>query len=142
MNKKTLIILMAAAAVIAAVILISPDSRGESIPEKTVLPASNAAERIDYFASHGWDVEEISGKDIIIPSQFSTAYDEYVEIQDKQGLPLRSFAGKEAQLYVYDVKNYSPENRKMLAELIVCDNIIAASLVYSDDGGSVRMSVV
>lgn len=141
MSKRTLMILMAAAAVIAAVILISPDSRG-STPEAPAAKASTTAERMDYFASHGWEVEEISEKDITIPSEFSTAYNEYVEIQDRQGLPLRNCAGREAQLYVYDVRNYSPDKHKMLAELIVCDDIIAASLVYSEDGGSIRMGVV
>ncbi len=142
MSKKTLILLLSAAAVLAAVILISPDNKDKIQPDISAVSASTAAERIDYFASHGWEVEEISGKDIVIPSVFSTDYEEYVEIQDRQGLPLRSCSGRGGKLYVYQVKNYSPDNRKMLAELIVCDDTVAASLVYSEDGGSLRMSVV
>lgn len=142
MSKKTLIILLSAAAVLAASILIAPDSRGEKQPEYPAVSASTPAERIDYFASHGWEVEEISGKDIVIPSVFSTEYEEYVEIQDKQGLPLRKYSGCGGKLYVYQVRNYCPDDRKMLAELIVCNDTIAASLVYSEDGGSLRMSVV
>ena len=59
-------------------------------------------------------------------------YEDYALLQDKQGMPLREYAGEEAQLYVYEVKNYSPESRKMLAELLVCDNTAVASMVYSD----------
>ena len=56
-------------------------------------------------------------------------------------MPLRKYAGQNAQLYVYEVKNYSPENRKMLAELLVCNDTAVASMVYSDDGGSLRLAV-
>lgn len=109
-------------------------------PEK--VPAATVSERIDYFASHGWEVEEIAGKDITIPEDFSQAYEEYVLLQDKQGLPLREYAGKNGQIYVYEVKNYSPESRKMLAELLVCGDTAVASMIYSEDGGSLRLSVV
>ena len=56
-------------------------------------------------------------------------------------MPLREYVGRNAQLYVYEVKNYSPESRKMLAELLVCDDTAIASMVYSEDGGSIKMSV-
>ena len=62
-------------------------------------------------------------------------------MQDKQGMPLREYAGREATLYVYEVKNYSPESKKMLAELLVCNDIAVASMVYSEDGGSLRLAV-
>ena len=142
MNKKTLFILIAAAAVTGAVILIFPDRKsGRDIPKAPPVDASTVSSRIDYFASHGWEVEETGEKNIIIPSDFSPAYEEYASIQDKQGMPLRKYAGQNAQLYVYEVKNYSPENRKMLAELLVCNDTAVASMVYSDDGGSLRLAV-
>ena len=140
MKKRTFIIL--ATAFISGSALLLHHNRKPAEPAKmAVVPASTVAERMDYFASHGWEVEEIAGKDITIPEIFSSAYEEYVSMQDKQGLPLRDNAGKDAKLYVYEVKNYSPENRKMLAELLVCDEKAVASMVYSDDGGSIRMAV-
>ena len=84
---------------------------------------------------------EISGKDVTIPADFSDKYEEYALLQDKQGLPLRKYAGRNAKLYVYEVKNYSPDSRKMLAELLVCDDTAVASLVYSEDGGKLKMPV-
>ena len=142
MSRKTLIALVSAAAALAAVIFIFPDNKGsDSAPETVSVDASTANQRIGYFASHGWEVEEIAEKDIIVPSEFSQAYEDYARIQDKQGLPLRKYAGKNAQLYVYEVKNYSPESHKMLAELLVCNDTAIASMVYSDDGGSVCLAV-
>ena len=139
--KKITFLLISAAVLTAAVFIVPKRESAPASPEYVPVSASDAGERLDYFASHGWEVEEIAGKDITIPGEFSTAYQEYVEMQDKQGLPLREYAGRNARLYVYEVKNYSPENKKMLAELLVCDDTAIASLVYSEDGSSIRLAV-
>ena len=143
MKIKTIICIFSAAAIIGAVYMFS--SGRNTGREEVIYPESPAVstsgERIDYFASHGWEVEEIAGKNMTIPEVFSGEYEEYARMQDKQGLPLRKYAGKNAVLYIYDVKNYSPESRKMLAELIVCENTAVASMVYSEDGGTLRFSV-
>lgn len=141
MQKKTIILFSAAVAMGAAIIFLPGKESGTKSPEKKRIPASAVSERIDYFASHGWEVEEIAGREITIPAEFSQAYEEYVTLQDKQGLPLREYAGRNGQIYVYEVKNYSPESRKMLAELLVCDDTAVASMVYSDDGGTIRLPV-
>lgn len=141
MKKRTVILISAAAVLAAAVILAPPRGEAKRVPESDYTSASSVSERIEYFASHGWEVEEISGKTVTIPTEFNSAYEEYALLQDKQGLPLREYAGRNAQLYIYEVKNYSPESRKMLAELLVCDNTAIASMVYSEDGGSLRLAV-
>jgi hypothetical protein len=130
-------------ACIAAIIIIPRriSNNNITVPESDPTAAATSAERIDYFASHGWEVEEICCRNVTVPSEFSEIYEEYAVIQDKQGLPLREYAGKNALLYMYEVKNYSPDNQKMLAELLVCDDIAVASMVYSEDGGSIRMAV-
>lgn len=142
MSKKFIIAVTAAAVILGAIIIADPDNKDvQKIPESTPVDASTASSRIDYFAAHGWEVEEISGKDIMIPADFSESYEQYAALQDKQGMPLREYAGKSGKLYVYEVKNYSPGSKKMLAELIVCDNTAIASLVYSDNGDGTQMSV-
>lgn len=140
MKKKILLILIIAVIIYAVVFLFPENKPSDEKPQKTRISAGTTAERIDYFALHGWEVQEISEKEIIIPAEFSGAYEEYAVIQDKQGLPLREHAGKNARLYVYEVRNYSPENQKMYAELITCGNIIVSSLVYSEDA-EMRLSV-
>ncbi|MBP3250306.1 MAG: DUF4830 domain-containing protein [Ruminococcus sp.] len=141
MKKRTMLILSGTAALLAGIIFFSPDGKGERPPESPSVSAATVSDRIDYFASHGWEVEEICGKFVTIPTEFSPLYEDYALIQDKQGLPLREYAGRDAQLYVYEVKNYSPDSKKMLAELLVCDDTAIASLVYSEDGGSLKMAV-
>lgn len=139
--KKITYFIISAAVLTAAVFIVPKHEPAHKVPESAVVAASNVAERIDYFASHGWEVEEIAGKDVTIPADFSTVYEEYASIQDKQGMPLREYAGRNARLYVYEVKNYSPGSKKMLAELLVCDDTAIASMVYSEDGGSLKLSV-
>ena len=101
----------------AAFALTACGGKGES--SDAAIAAGEPSQRIDYFASHGWEVEEISERTVTIPTEFSSVYEEYALMQDKQGLPLRRYAGRDARLYVYEVKNYSPDCKKMLAELIV-----------------------
>lgn len=134
MKKLTFMVIAATAFALTAC------GKKEYIPIVGV-DAGDVSARISYFASHGWEVVEISGKDVTIPADFSDKYEEYALLQDKQGLPLRKYAGRNAKLYVYEVKNYSPDSRKMLAELLVCDDTAVASLVYSEDGGKLKMPV-
>lgn len=141
MKKRTIFLISSAAVLALAVVFAPPKSDSKQVPESDYTSAASVSERIEYFASHGWEVEEIAGKNVTIPTEFTSAYEEYALMQDKQGLPLREYAGRNAQLYVYEVKNYSPESRKMLAELLVCDDTAIASMVYSEDGGSLRLAV-
>lgn len=142
MNKKYIftafsVILLSVGAVYLA-FLRKPAADDSEIP----VILSDAKDRIGYFASHGWEVAEISEKNIVIPCEFSEAYEEYVAVQDKQGLPLRKCSGKNAVLYTYEVKNYHPNNEKILAELIVCEKRAAASIIYSEECGRIISPVV
>lgn len=140
--KNAYKLIIGAGVIISAVMLFIPKKSAENTnPPSTAVSASTVAERLEYFASHGWEAEEIGSRRIIIPQNFSDSYEEYAEIQDKQGLPLRKYAGKEAEIFTYNIKNYSPESKNLLAELIVCDSIAVASLIYSEDGGSLKMPV-
>ncbi|MDE5763544.1 MAG: DUF4830 domain-containing protein [Ruminococcus sp.] len=142
MSKKFAVITISAAVVLGIVTLLFPDNKEtQDVPKSAPVDAATPDSRIGYFASHGWEVVEISGKDITIPADFSVEYEQYAQIQDKQGLPLREYAGKPAKVYLYEVKNYSPENQKMLAELLVCEDTAIASLVYNDNGGNLRLAV-
>lgn len=142
MKRKTAL-LLTATVILGAVVLLMPKKpdTSQKIPESAYVSAETVSQRLEYFALHGWEVEEICSRNVTIPEDFSQIYEEYAQLQDKQGMPLREYAGKNAQLYLYEVKNYSPESRKLLAELIVCDNTAIASMVYSEDGGSLKLAV-
>ncbi len=71
MKKRTMLILSGTAALLAGIIFFSPDGKGERPPESPSVAAATVSDRIDYFASHGWEVEEICGKFVTIPTDFS-----------------------------------------------------------------------
>lgn len=140
--KNSVKALISAGVLLAAAVIFIPKKEAPfTVPESAPTAAASVSDRIEYFASHGWEVEEICSKNITIPEDFSAVYEEYAQLQDKQGMPLREYAGRNAQLYVYEVKNYSPESKKLLAELLVCDDTAVASMVYSEDGGSLKLAV-
>lgn len=141
MKKKIFLLIAAGAVLTAAAVMLPKRENPYKVPESAYTSASSVSERMEYFALHGWEVEEICCKNITIPDDFSDIYEEYAQIQDSQGMPLREYAGKNAELYIYQVKNYNPDNKKLLAELLVCDGTAVASMVYSDDGGSLKMAV-
>lgn len=140
-KKKIVILVLIATAIYSAIFFIPQKNTKSKVSITETIPAQTLDERINYFALHGWEVNEIYEKDIIIPSDFSGSYEEYVTFQDSQNLPLRNYAGKNAHIYVYEVLNFRPDNKNMLAELIVCDNNVIASMIYSEDGGNIRLSV-
>lgn len=142
MSKKVITIAVTCGAILCGWILLDPDTdNGQKIPDNPPVNASTEAERVNYFALHGWEVEEISSKDITIPTNFSEEYEKYAMLQDKQGMPLREYVGKSGKIYVYQVKNYCPADNQMLAELLVCNDTAIASLVYSDNGDGQTLSV-
>ncbi len=143
MSKKFVTAAIVIAVILGAIVIIFPDNKNQqtTIPESSPVDASCTDSRISYFASHGWEAEEISCKNIKIPEKFSTSYEQYVEIQDKQGMPLREYAGRDAEIYIYEVKNYSPDNKKLHAELLVCDNTAIASVIYNEKDDSLLLAV-
>ena len=65
-------------------------------------------ERTDFIESFGW----VSGKgpekieEIRIPVEFDEAYEEYNDIQRKQGFDLRKYRAYIAKKYTYTISNY------------------------------------
>lgn len=133
MSKKFAVTAIISAIILSGIIIIFPDHKEtQERAGNAYTDAGDETKRTAYFASHGWDVEETGVKEIRIPADFSGAYEEYAVIQDKQGMPLREYAGRTAKVYTYTVRNYKQESRSMQAELLVCDNTAIASVVYGN----------
>lgn len=133
-------IIIAVSIILIAGFILMPEKSEKTEPTAKV-PASTLSERINYFGIHGWEAEELFSQNITIPEVFNENYEAFAEIQDKQKLPLREYAGRDALLYTYRIKNYSPENKNLLAELIVCDDKAISSLIYAEDDSEYILSV-
>ncbi len=70
--------------------------------------AQNAEQRLAFLSQFGWEVEEdpVEVSEVLIPGKFDKAFEEYNELQKKQGLDLLPYAGRRAKRWTYEVKNY------------------------------------
>lgn len=95
--------------------------------------ATDNAGRIAYLASFGWEVEEEPWEilEIVIPEEFDNAYEQYNQLQIKQGFDLTRWHGKTARRYTYRILNYPAPTDTVYANLIICDQQIIAGDVSS-----------
>jgi len=87
-------------------------------------------ERVALLRECGWQVDEepIEFIEVKIPREFDGVYNDYNDIQKRQGMDLSKFSGKRVMRYTYKVNNYRNE-----------DSVVANLIVYRDKliGGDV-----
>lgn len=138
--KKIHAVILTAGIIVTACIIFIPEKEEKPEPIARV-SARTSAERINYFSLHGWETEEIFSRDIVIPNEFSESYEVFAQLQDKQKLPLREYKGSNAVLYTYRIKNYNPDEKNLMAELIVCDGKAVSSAIYDENDSDYIISV-
>lgn len=89
--------------------------------------------RISFLQSYGWQVsdEPIEIVHVVIPQTFGKVYQNYNEIQKKQGFDLLPFCGKEVSRYTYEIKNYPQKEKYIRANLLVYRNRVIGGDVCS-----------
>ena len=72
----------------------------------------------------GWEVDEtpMEFMEVQIPEEFDEVYSEYNDIQLKQGMDLKKYAGKRAMRYCYQVNNYPSGEKNVVANLLIYKN--------------------
>lgn len=71
-------------------------------------------------------------KEIYIPEEFGSVYENYNELQKSQGFNLYDYRGREAELYTYNVVSVHGENRLFTeAHVIICGGRIIGGDVAS-----------
>lgn len=141
-SKKKIIAFIAAAILIPMFLLlmfkmISPSNTANAPSGKYSLLANSDEERNSFFSQFGWNIKEkpVEISDVIIPDFFNDAYENYNEIQKKQGLDLSKHKGKNCKKFIYEVLNYPEKSRGVRATIIVLDGKVIAG-----DIGSVEMN--
>ena len=104
------------------------------------LRASDEKERIAFLSQFGWDfdTEPAEVKEIIIPSEFDTAYTEYNALQKRQSFDLEKYKGQVVKRWTYSINNYPGyEGKKDFVQanlLIFGGNVIAADItVFAEE---------
>ena len=77
-------------------------------PEENPLQAATDADRAAYLFSYGWEIEEnaLETLDLVLPTDLSRKWADYVAMQTGQGLPFADYGGQAVRRYTYTVTNY------------------------------------
>lgn len=101
----------------------------------TAVSGKNDKERTAFIESFGWVSAKVPDKieEIRIPVEFDEAYEEYNDLQRKQGFDLRKYRAYIAKKYTYSISNFDGEESgvPICANLIVIDGIIVGADISS-----------
>ena len=148
------IVCLAAVLVLSLLLLIPHDAQTATAVNENVEAAQTAKEekinynkirtnedRIEFLSQFGWQVdsEPIEEATVKIPKTFDKVLTSYNALQQKQGLDLTKYAGKEVTRYSYKVTNYPDYSGEVTANIIVCKNrVIGGDVCSSDVDGFIR----
>lgn len=90
-------------------------------------------DRVNFLSQFGWQVksEPVESAEITIPSEFDKIFTGYNEIQKRQGLDLSRYKNKNVMRYTYEITNYSGEDGKVYANVIVYRNKVIGGDICS-----------
>ncbi len=69
---------------------------------------TDSSQRLAFISTFGWEVNEEPDeiREVIIPAEFDDVYNNYNDIQIKQGYDLKKYAGERVKRWTYTIKNY------------------------------------
>lgn len=124
-TRILLAIVIVITAVTAIICTVSADEPDGSTPEKIT----------GFISEYGYSVSSPVTKAITIPSRFSDVYENYNELQKKQGFDLSRHKGQNAVSYTFNVIGYVDEDGNIDPDvqihIIVCDSRIVAADIAS-----------
>lgn len=87
-------------------------SSTESMPVSKIgsvsMKAETPEERLSFFRQFSYIASEnpVEVKEVVIPTEFDKTYEEYNELQKKQGLDLTPYRGVRVKSWSYEILNY------------------------------------
>ena len=99
------------------------------------MKAETPEERIAFFRQFGYEVNEspTEVKEVVVPTEFDEMYNEYNELQKKQGLDLSKYKNKRVTRYTYEATGYENCSDVVFVNIIVYRNTVIACDVSSTD---------
>ena len=90
-------------------------------------------DQVAYLAQYGWQTssEPTAVEELIIPEQFDERYDQYLQLQRKQGFELEAYAGKRVKRYTYQILNHPTGESGVIANLLIHKNTVVGGEVLS-----------
>ena len=93
-------------------------------------------ERVEYLRGLGREADPGSetGKNVLIPREFTGVYLDYNKLQKEQGFDLENYAGCEVEMYSYMLTNYN-SGENVVATLYISDGEVIGGDVHSTSLG-------
>lgn len=100
--------------------------------------ATDSSQQLEFISNFGWEVDEEPDeiREVIIPAEFDEVYNNYNEIQIKQGYDLQKYAGERVKRWTYTIKNYPGYEGQ---ECIKINVLVCKGEVIGGDVCSVRL---
>ena len=136
-RKAVFCVVMAALVIIGVILLVGAFHKraeaGETASAAQTASVRGEKGRVAYLKANGWEVEspaESSGT-VVIPRTFSSVFEDYNELQKRQGFDLSQYCGTEVTMYTYRVTNPEYAGDEVLAVLYVLGNKVVGGDVHS-----------
>lgn len=96
------------------------------------LLASNDKSCINFLSQFGWQTDQkpVSSEIITIPEEFNETYKNYNSMQQRQGLDLNRYKGKECEKKTFNITNYHSDDN-VVANLLVYDGVVIGGDICS-----------
>ena len=130
------IMVLAAAALVTVMALLLAGCFGGAHREAIVL--STNEQRVAYLQELGWQVspEPIETLDLQLPEELTPQWDEYLKLQEQQGLPFADCAGQAVRRFTYTVANYPGFPDGVQVNLFLCgDRLVGGDIIATGENG-------
>lgn len=130
-RTKTSLAVLIGFIVLALLLILGTAAGGPDV--LTAEMVSTAEERMEFLLECGWETDPTSEtvQEIHIPERFTSVYENYNDLQLRQGYDLTEYAGRDCTLYSYTVLNYPDDSQTVIADLYVYKNRIIGGDVHS-----------
>jgi hypothetical protein len=127
---------IAVALVFIAVIVLIPLSYSKKKADKENAPELSVPDRwsrVTYLNLKGLNVDEeqFGERQVTIPEEFNTTYQNYNSVQLRQGFDLSRYKGEEVTEFTYDILNWGNDDAKMQAVVLVRNAKIIGAHIQS-----------
>ncbi len=147
-SKKAQIVLAAIALVLLVFVGILCVSDFSHTPKKEVSVEGKgdystvfmSDEEVEEFANqYSYEIEKLySLQEVYVPIEFNDKYEQYNELQKKQGYDLEPYKGEKCRLYIYELKDYTIDDKTAYMSVIVLgDKVIGGHISNQTEGGEV-----
>lgn len=101
------------------------------------IPGETNQQRIDYIESFGWNtgITHCELEEVRIPVNFDEVYEEYNDLQRKQGFDLTRYRAHSVKKYTYEISRTDDNPLPLYANLLVENGIIIGADITSAEAG-------